>query len=201
MANFFLILGGMETFNFTIILLLISVALGLDSFSVVVGIGSYNGVINRGQIFRLPFYFGLFQLLMTIIGWAIGIQAVKLIADYRHWVAFLILALLGIKMIIDSNKPIKIQNQNDCTRGSKLIFISIATSIDALAIGFSISLLSKHIFLMALVIGITAGLMTIFGIFLGKRLSQKFERKSELLAGLVLICIGLHILLKHLDVI
>lgn len=191
----------METFNFTIVTLFISVALGLDAFSVDLGVGSYAGATNGTQIFRLSFHFGLFQLLMTIIGWAIGSQSFKLIADYDHLKAFLILSLLGIKMIFDINKPRKIQSQPDYTSGWKLIPLSIATSIDALTIGFGISLLHHSIFVMALIIGLTAGIMTIIGILLGERLSNRFERKSEVLASFVLIGIGVLILLQHLDVI
>lgn len=80
----------METFNFITVTLFISVVLGLDAFSVALGVYSYAGTTNGRQIFRLSFHFGLFQLLMTIIGWVIGTQAVKLMDDYGHWVAFLI---------------------------------------------------------------------------------------------------------------
>lgn len=191
----------METFNFIIVTLFISFALGLDAFSVAFGVGSFAGTTNSRQIFRLLFHFGILQLLMTIIGWAIGSQTIKLIADYDHWVAFLILALFGIKMIFDANKPRQIQSQPDYTRRWKLIPLSITTNIDALAIGFGISLVHHYIFVIAMIIGLTSGIIPAIGILLGERLCKRFERKSEVLAGLVLTGIGLQILLTRLDII
>lgn len=191
----------METFNYIILTLFIAVSLGLDAFSVAVGIGSHNGGMNHKQIFRLSFHFGFFQFIMPIIGWAVGNQVHELVADYDHWVAFLILLLLGIKMIVDGNKPKEIRKEIDYTRGWKLVSLSIATSIDALAVGFGISFLQSPVFVMSVIIGITAATMTIFGVLIGERLSQRFERSAERLAGIVLVAIGLHILLNHLQVI
>lgn len=185
----------MEIFNFIIVTLFISVALGLDAFSVALGVCSYADAANGRQTFRLSSHFGLFHLLMTIFGWVIGSQVVKLIANYDHWVAFSILALFGVKLIFESNKSRKIQSQSYYTCGWKLISLSIATNIDALAVGFGISLLHHNIFIMALIIGLAAGIL------IGEHLSNRFERKSKVLVGFVLIGIGLQILLRHLDVI
>lgn len=191
----------METINFIIVSLFIALALALDAFSVAVGIGTFNKRSNRRQIFRLSFHFGLFQFIMPIIGWAVGRQVVHIIKDYDHWVAFLVLLILGVKMIIESRKPNEIKPNFDYTRSWKLISLSVVTSIDAITVGFGISLLQYQVLYMAIIIGVTASTMTIIGIWLGERLSDRFERYAEIVAAIVLIGIGFQILFSHLGII
>ncbi|MGC8748842.1 MAG: manganese efflux pump MntP family protein [Candidatus Kapaibacteriota bacterium] len=184
-----------------VISLFVAFALALDAFSVAVSAGVFYKKASRGQKFRLSFHFGLFQFLMPIIGWFIGEKTIGIFKDFDHWIAFAILFLLGIKIIIESKKNEKKQVHTDISRGWKLIGLSLATSLDALAIGFSLSLLDGQIFFISLIIGIVAASMTYLGILLGERLSTGFERIAGFISGVFLILIGIQIVLNHLEVI
>ncbi len=184
---------------FTWITFLIAVALAIDAFSVSIGAGAYFRKMSKRQKFRLSFHFGLFQFLMPILGWLAGKQIVGIVENYDHWIAFVILCLLGGKMLFDSWRTKSVTE--DITRGWKLIGLSVATSLDALAVGFSVSLLGKQIFAMSIVIGLVASGMTLLGIFLGERLSFHLGRWVGSFAGVILILIGMQIVLHHLEVI
>jgi putative Mn2+ efflux pump MntP len=181
-----------------IVSIFVAIALAFDAFSVAVSAGAYFRKTTWRQRFRLSFHFGLFQFIMPIIGWFLGEKTSKLLQNYDHWVAFIILSALGIKMILESTKSKEIKE--DITRGWKLIALSISTSLDALAIGFGLALLDGQILLMALIIGIVAGAGTYLGIFIGETLAGHFQRNAQILAGIVLILIGTQILLNHLGV-
>lgn len=186
---------------FTWITFLIAFALAMDAFSVSIGAGAYFRKTSRHQKFRLSFHFGLFQFLMPILGWLAGKQIVGIVKNYDHWIAFVILCLLGGKMLLDNWKSQTELVTEDITRGWKLIGLSIATSLDALAVGFSISLLGRQIFIMSIVIGLVAFGMSLLGIFLGERLSFHFGRWAGSFGGVILILIGMQIVLHHLEVI
>ncbi len=179
----------------------IAFALAMDAFSVSVGAGAYFKKTSIRQKFRLSFHFGLFQFLMPIVGWLVGEQIVGIFKDYDHWVAFVVLCFLGSKMFLDSRGQRETLVTEDITRGWKLIGLSVATSLDALAVGFSISLLYGQIFMMSVVIGIVASGMSLLGIFLGERLSFHFGHWAGSVAGIILILIGIQIVLHHLEVI
>jgi len=182
-----------------IVSIFVAIALALDAFSVAVSVGAYFRKTTRRQRFRLSFHFGLFQFIMPIIGWLLGEKTTKVFQDYDHWIAFLILSALGIKMIIESKKSVEIKE--DITRGWKLVALSVSTSLDALAVGFGLALLDGQILIMALIIGIIAGGGTYLGIFIGERLAFHFQKRATILAGVVLILIGTQIMLNHLGVI
>lgn len=196
-----LFLNGMNLEIFVIVSLFVAFALALDAFSVAVGAGMYYRKATSRQKFRLSFHFGLFQFIMPLIGWFLGEQAIGIFKDFDHWIAFAILFFLGIKIIWESSKP-KVRNvHKDISRGLKLIGLSIATSLDALAVGFGLSLLDGQIFFMAIIIGIVAATMTYIGVHLGERLSYRFEKYAGYFAGSILIIIGMQIVLNHLGVI
>lgn len=178
----------------------IAVALGIDAFAVAVGAGSYFGNTSSRQKFRLSFHFGLFQFLMPVIGWIAGAEIVGVIADYDHWVAFLILAFIGGKMIKESFSDSEATITADITRGMSLISLSVATSIDALAVGFSIGIIGGNIILPSIIIGLTAAAMTLVGIKFGEKLSERFGSRITFAGGVVLIIIGLNIVFEHLEV-
>jgi putative Mn2+ efflux pump MntP len=185
--------------SFTWITFLVAFALAIDAFSVSIGAGAYFRKTSKRQKFRLSFHFGLFQFVMPILGWFAGKQIVGIVENYDHWIAFVILCLLGGKMLLESRKTKPITE--DITRGWKLIGLSVATSLDALAVGFSVSFLVRQIFAMSIVIGLVASGMTLLGIFLGERLSFHFGRWAGSFAGAILILIGMQIVLHHLEVI
>lgn len=182
------------------LVLFIAIALGIDAFAVSFAAGAYYGKASNRQKFRLSFHFGLFQFLMPVIGWFGGREIVKLIEKYDHWLAFLILLFIGGKMIWDSLRNNNVAIKNDISKGLALITLSIATSIDALAVGFSMGIVHSEIILPSIIIGIIAASMSLIGIKLGETLSSYFGKKITIFGGIVLIIIGFQILLEHLKV-
>jgi len=177
---------------------LIAVGLGVDAFSVAIGIGATNDKKSWGPVLRLAAAFGLFQFVMPIIGWLAGLTVVKIIASFDHWIAFVLLVLVGGKMLWEGFEEESDEEKADQTRGWPLLMLSIATSIDALAVGFSFSILKNQILLPAVIIGIVCFLMTVIGMIFGKVLAKIFGKKVEIFGGLVLIGIGIKILIDHL---
>lgn len=177
---------------------LIAVGLGVDAFSVAIGIGAARITKSWLPVLRLAFAFGAFQFIMPIAGWFAGLSVVDIISDYDHWVAFALLAYVGGKMIKDAFEKETDDEKADQTKGLPLLLLSIATSIDALAVGLSFSLLKTTIFFPALIIGIVCFLMTVIGMFFGKALAKLFGKKVEIAGGVVLIAIGVKILIDHL---
>jgi putative Mn2+ efflux pump MntP len=177
-----------------------SVALAIDACTVAIAVGTTLKTVNFRQAFRLSWHFGLFQAMMPVIGWSAGLSLRSIIAAYDHWVAFGLLVFVGGNMIKngfsdkEENKVIK-----DPTKGFSLVFLSIATSIDALAVGFSLSILNVSIAIPALVIGLGAFLFTLLGIYLGTRVGRamSFGSRAEIIGGVVLWGIGVNILHSH----
>ena len=187
----------------TLAILGIAVALAMDAFAVAIATGVSLKQVSFRQTFRLSWHFGLFQAMMPVIGWGLGATVQSYMADYDHWVAFILLALVGGNMLKeavladeDEENP---KPRKDATKGMTLVMLSVATSIDALAIGLSMSMLQVSIGTPAIVIGIVAGLFTIAGLHLGKRVARLTWLSSwaEIVGGLVLWLIGLNILREH----
>ena len=176
----------------------IAVGLGVDAFSVAIGIGATHGKKSWTPVLRLAAAFGLFQFAMPIAGWLAGLTVVDIIASFDHWIAFALLALVGGKMITEGFEKEKEEEKADPTRGWPLLMLSVATSIDALAVGFSFSLLKMDILVPALMIGAVCFVMTVTGMIFGKALAKLFGRKVEIFGGIVLIAIGIKILIDHL---
>jgi len=180
-------------------LLAIAVALAMDAFAVAIGAGIALNPVTGRHIFRLAFHSGLFQALMPIIGWSAGVAVHRYLAAFDHWVAFGLLAVVGGKMIRGalSDKEVKLA-RGDPTSGWNLVLLSVATSIDALAVGLSLAMLGLTIIYRALVIGVIAASFTIAGMFLGRRIGILWEKRVEILGGIILCVIGLKILLEHM---
>ena len=176
---------------------LLAVGLGVDAFSVAIGIGATNDKKSWAPVLRLAFAFGLFQFVMPIIGWLAGLTVVEIISSFDHRIAFGLLALVGGKMIWEGFEKESDKEREDQTRGWPLLMLSIATSIDALAVGFSFSILKNQILLPSVIIGIVCFLMTVTGMIFGKVLAKLFGKKVEIFGGLVLIAIGVKILIDH----
>ena len=182
-------------------LLAVAVALAMDAFAVAVAAGVALKILTRRQTFRLAWHFGLFQALMPVIGWAAGATVRDHIQAYDHWIAFALLTLVGGNMLKEAffGDEEERESEKDATRGLTLVILSVATSIDALAVGFSMSLLNLAIATPALVIGVVAAAFTVGGLYLGNRVAN-FNRLSsyaEILGGLVLLAIGVNILHDH----
>jgi putative Mn2+ efflux pump MntP len=180
-------------------ILIIAVGLGMDALSVAVGIGAAARTLTPGAVLRLAGSFGFFQFAMPLAGWLAGRTVAGYISRYDHWVAFLLLAIVGGKMIRESfSHETKRAHAGDPTRGMMLVVLSVATSIDAFAVGLSFAFLKAPIVHAGVVIGIVCFLMTAAGMIFGRKLGELFGKKAELVGGLVLLGIGIKILWDHL---
>jgi manganese efflux pump family protein len=182
-------------------LTLIGIAIGLamDAFAVSIAVGLTLKQVSLRQTFRLSYHFGLFQALMPIIGWLAGRSIAQWIGPVDHWVAFGLLTAIGGKMIYEAVKDEEHEGERkDPTKGASLVVLSVATSIDALAVGLSLALLGVAIWYPALVIGLVALGFTAVGLHLGKRFGALLGRRMEIVGGVILILIGVRILVEHL---
>ncbi len=136
---------------------------------------------------------------MPVLGWLAGRTVVEFIADYDHWVAFGLLAIVSGRMLWESFRPERSQDREiDITRGLLLITLSVATSIDALAVGLSLAFLKVNIGVASLTIGAVAFLVTMIGFVVGKRVSKTIGKRAEALGGIILLAIAFRILLSHI---
>lgn len=182
-------------------LLFIAFALAIDAFAVSLSAGAYLIRADVRQTFRLAFHFGLFQFLMPIIGWLAGSTFASLIESVDHWIAFGLLAIIGGHMIWNAFGSEENVARKDMTKGWSLISLSVATSIDALAVGLSLSCINVQIIGPAVLIGMVAGLMSLIGIRLGERVSNSLGKHMEYIGGIILVLIGTRVLLEHLHII
>ena len=173
-----------------------SLGLAMDAFAVSIAAGLTVPRVTGRHTFRMAFHFGLFQFLMPVLGWLAGHSVAEWIADYDHWVAFALLALVGARMVWEAFSEEEAA-RGDPTRGWMLVTLSVATSVDALAVGFSMALVwADSIWLPALVIGMVAGSLSTIGIVCGGRLGPRWGRRAKLLGGCVLVAIGVRILVS-----
>jgi putative Mn2+ efflux pump MntP len=179
-------------------ILLIAMGLAMDAFAVCIGAGAQENQRGGRAAFRLSFHFGLFQFLMTVAGWGLGTSVEKLIRTYDHWVAFGLLAFVGIRMVRAGLETRNAVPSPNLSRGLSLISLSIATSLDALAVGVSLGVLEVNIWPPSLVIGLVAAAFSLGGLKIGRRLGTKFGKRMETAGGVLLILIGLRILVAHL---
>jgi len=181
-------------------ILAVAVGLAMDAFAVAVAAGLALGQVTGRHRFRLGFHFGLFQFFMPVVGWTAGRQLVFYIEGYDHWVAFGLLSYVGGKMLWESvgSHERDVAHRPDPTRGWSLVTLSVATSLDALAVGLSMAALGVSIWAPSVVIGLVAGALTVIGLRFGSRLGAGWGRRAEVAGGLVLLAIGARILLSHL---
>ena len=178
----------------------IAVGLAMDAFAVSVAAGIKLG--SKAQIrhtFRLAFNFGFFQFMMTVLGWYSGSSVERIIKAYDHWVAMALLVFIGGKMIFDSVRD-NISSEPECdpSKGINVLILSIATSIDAFAVGISLGVLNSEIWYPSIIIGLVAALFTVAGIKLGGRIGIKFSHKIGIIGGIILILIGMKIFAEHI---
>ena len=180
---------------------ILAVALGvsMDAFAVAIAVSIALGRVSGRQVFRLGFHFGLFQAIMPVIGWLAGSSMNQWMTAWDHWIAFGLLGFIGSKAVYEGlargreSTPV-----SDATRGLRLVTLSVATSVDALAVGLGLAILDVSIWYPCAFIGLTTGSLTVVGMVLGSRLGARFGRRTEVAGGLVLIGIGLKILIQHL---
>jgi manganese efflux pump family protein len=178
---------------------LIAIGLAMDCFAVSLGVGTAGTATGLRPTFRLFFHFGLFQAGMTLLGYLAGKTVVTYISAIDHWVAFGLLVFVGVRMIRGGlRKEGEEPTIPDPSRGLTLVMLSIATSIDALAVGLSLALLDVNVFWSALLIGGVSASLSLVGLTLGNQLGIRFGKTMEVIGGVILIGIGMRVLITHL---
>ncbi|MBJ6749768.1 manganese efflux pump MntP [Geomonas anaerohicana] len=175
----------------------IALALAMDAFAVALATGAVLNPVTGRHLFRLGFHFGLFQALMPIAGWLLGLTVQKWITAYDHWIAFGLLAYVGGRMIVEAFEEDEDNSPSDPTKGLTMVMLSVATSIDAFAVGLSLAMLGVSVWVPCVVIGLVAAVLTVAGMLLGRRLGDNWGKRVEVCGGVVLCLIGLKILLEH----
>jgi manganese efflux pump family protein len=176
-------------------LLGLSVGLAADAFAVAVAAGLVIDTVTPGHVFRLGFHFGLFQFMMPIVGWLAGEQLAAHLGGSAPWLAFALLSYVGGKMLWEARREKNAESSKDPTRGLTLLTLSLATSLDALAVGMSMALLGESVWIPSVVIGVVTAALTAVGLALGSRIGSRWARWAEAAGGAVLILIGLKVLL------
>lgn len=183
----------------TATILLIAISLAMDAFAVSITHGMTMTNKNRRVATGLAMAssFGAFQAFMPVLGWLAGLSLIELISGFDHWLAFGLLAFIGGRMIYMARANPKEEKETKLTV-SVLLILSVATSIDALAVGLSFSLLRVSITTPVIVIGVVTFLLSLAGFSFGNKIGNFFERKVRVIGGIVLVAIGIKILLEHL---
>ena len=182
-------------------LLLIALGLAMDAFAVSICKGITMKNIKFKNVLIIALFFGGFQGIMPFIGWLLGSSFAAYITPVDHWIAFVLLGFLGVKMLIDSFKKDDDECCNDSFSIKELFVLAIATSIDALAIGITFAFLNVNIIGAVSSIGIITFVLAIVGVFIGHKFGDKFKNKAEFVGGLILVLMGVKILLDHLGII
>lgn len=178
--------------------ILIAVGLAMDASAVSISAAVAGYAQERRQRFRLAFHFGLFQGFMPLLGWMLGTTVMEFISKWDHWVAFVLLGIVGGRMLYESFDKSEARIRQDPTRGWTLVILSIATSIDAFAVGLSFSVLDVNIFLPCVFIGLITLVLSLGASQIGRTAKSYLGKRFELLGGVILIGIGLRILISHL---
>ncbi|MBN1127045.1 MAG: manganese efflux pump [Sedimentisphaerales bacterium] len=185
----------------TLTIIVIAVGLAMDAFAVSITSGSVYRQMHVRHALRMALFFGAFQAIMPLIGYLAGAAMKNRILSYDHWIAFGLLSIIGGKMIYEAFQMARAQADSSAGDPASLVVVlllSIATSIDALAVGVTLSLITDHIITAAVIIGAITFAISYLGCCMGRRIGHFFEKKIEILGGLVLFVIGLKILIEHL---
>jgi putative Mn2+ efflux pump MntP len=177
---------------------IIAVGLAMDAFAVSIASGLAIQKLTGRHVFRMAFHFGLFQALMPVLGWHAGAAVARYLSAWDHWIAMGLLGFIGGRMLWEAWKGEADKTCSDPTRGWSLVTLSIATSIDALAVGLSLAMLGVVIWTPAAIIGVVTAAMSTVGIVFGSRLGCQWGRRAQIAGGLVLIAIGVRIVVTHL---
>lgn len=178
-------------------LILLSIGLGMDACAVSICKGLKMKTIDCRYTVLIALFFGGFQGMMPLIGWALGKQFAKYIENVDHWIAFVLLLIIGIKMISEAFQ----KEQDSCPISydiKELFILAVATSIDALAVGVSFAFLKTNILLAVSLIGVITFILSLLGVAVGNRFGIRYKSKAELLGGVILIAIGVKILMEHI---
>ena len=178
-------------------ILLIAISLAMDAFAVALSAGTSGYGTKLRPAVRLAFHFGLFQFLMPVVGWYLGAGLARRIQRFDHWVAFALLVAVGGHMVFEAFQRAPDELPADPTRGMRMVTLSVATSLDALAVGLSLAMLGVEIWYPSVVIGVVTAALSLLGIQLGSRLRGSFGKRMEFVGGVILILLGLQIVIAH----
>lgn len=181
-------------------MLLIGIGLAMDAFAVSICKGLSMKTIDLKKTCIIGLYFGIFQAGMPIIGYFLGIGFENFVTQIDHWIAFCLLGFIGVNMIREALSKNEEEVDSDISFKT-MIILSIATSIDALAVGITFAFLNVNIMASASIIGVITFILSAIGVVIGNKFGNKYEKKAELFGGIVLILMGVKILLEHLNVI
>jgi putative Mn2+ efflux pump MntP len=179
-------------------IIIIALGLAMDASAVSLAAAAAGFAKDGRAKFRLSFHFGLFQFMMPVLGWLMGMAFVSYFKSVDHWIAFLLLGFVGARMIREGMDKSPEIRKKDPSRGMTMVMLSIATSIDALAIGLSLAMLEVNILYPSIMIGVITAGLSLLAIKIGTRLGMAFGKRMEIFGGLVLILIGSRILFSHL---
>ena len=179
----------------------IGVGLAMDAFAVSICQGLKMIKVNKKYAVIIALFFGVFQAMMLLIGYVIGVQFESYITSIDHWIAFILLGFIGFNMIKESREKEEIDECIYRLDYKELTMMAIATSIDALAVGVAFAFLNVNVLMAVSIIGIITFGLSLIGVLLGHTLGMKFKSNAEMFGGIVLIIIGLKILLEHLNII
>ncbi|MBQ7668510.1 MAG: manganese efflux pump [Clostridia bacterium] len=178
---------------------IIGIGLSMDAFAVSVCKGLSMKKLDIKKALIIALYFGIFQAVMPLLGYLLGVAFTGLVENVDHWISFILLSLIGINMIKESLEATE-EKQNDSVDVKTMLILAIATSIDALAVGVTFAFLKTNLMLSISIIGVTTFVLSLIAVKVGNAVGDKLKGKAELLGGIILIGIGLKILLEHLGI-
>lgn len=179
---------------------LVAIGLAMDAFAVSVCKGLSMKKMNWKKAIIVGLYFGIFQALMPVIGYFLGTTFESLVTKIDHWIAFGLLAIIGINMLKEAFDKDE-EDRNDQVDFKTMVVLAIATSIDALAVGITFAFLNINLLMATLIIGLITFVVCVIGVKIGNKFGDKYEKKAEIFGGVILILMGLKILLEHLGII
>ena len=182
--------------------LLLGVGLAMDAFAVSICKGLAMRKVNKKQAVIIALFFGGFQAIMPVIGWLLCKGFQTYIEAFDHWIAFALLAFIGVKMIIETLREkeddVVIEEMDPPLDMKEMLMLAIATSIDALAVGISLAALDRPIVESAAIIGVVTFVISIIGVYIGKFFGNRYKKRAELTGGIILGLIGVKILCEHM---
>ena len=181
-------------------LFLIAISLGIDCFAVSCAIAFKERIVSYKNVIKMASFFGFFQMIMPLIGFTIGKFSYRWVKEIDHWIAFFILFLIGTKMIFESFEEDQKFKDKNYFKLKYLFTLSLATSLDAFGVGFTLSILGYGLIFPVLLFGFTTFIITILGFILGKKLRHYIGKKIDIFGGIILMLIGIKILFEHLHI-
>ena len=182
--------------------LLLGVGLAMDAFAMSICKGLAMRKVNKKQAVIIALFFGGFQAIMPVIGWLLCKGFQTYIEAFDHWIAFALLAFIGVKMIIETLREkeddVVIEEMDPPLDMKEMLMLAIATSIDALAVGISLAALDRPIVESAAIIGVVTFVISIIGVYIGKFFGNRYKKRAELTGGIILVLIGVKILCEHM---